>query len=61
MAGMIDNMFKLKEHGTSLKIETMAGMTTFVTMAYIIFVNPAMLADAGMPREAAFAATVWGV
>ena len=60
MAGMIDNMFKLKEHGTSLKIESVAGMTTFVTMAYIIFVNPAMLADAGMPREAAFAATVWG-
>ena len=60
MAGMIDSMFKLKEHGTSLKIESVAGMTTFVTMAYIIFVNPAMLADAGMPREAAFAATVWG-
>ncbi|HJD97328.1 NCS2 family permease [Mailhella massiliensis] len=60
MAGMINGMFRLKEHGSSIKVETMAGATTFVTMAYIIFVNPAMLADAGMPREAAFAATVWG-
>lgn len=60
MTGILDNMFKLKEHGSSVKIEVMAGMTTFVTMAYIIFVNPAMLSDAGMPREAAFAATVWG-
>ena len=57
---MINGMFRLKEHGSSIKVETMAGATTFVTMAYIIFVNPAMLADAGMPREAAFAATVWG-
>lgn len=60
MTGILDNMFKLKEHGSSVKIEVVAGMTTFVTMAYIIFVNPAMLSDAGMPKEAAFAATVWG-
>lgn len=60
MTGMLNNMFKLKEHGSSAKIEVLAGMTTFVTMAYIIFVNPAMLSDAGMPKEAAFAATVWG-
>lgn len=60
MTGILDNMFKLKEHGSSVKIEVVAGMTTFVTMAYIIFVNPAMLSDAGMPKEAVFAATVWG-
>lgn len=56
----IDNIFHLNRHGTTVKTELTAGLTTFVAMAYIIFVNPSMLADAGMPREAAFAATVWG-
>ena len=52
-------LFHLDRHGTNIKTEFTAGVATFMAMAYIIFVNPAMLADAGMPREAAFAATVW--
>lgn len=60
MAGdIINRLFKLKEHETTLKTELTAGATTFIAMAYIIFVNPSMLADAGMSREAAFAATIW--
>lgn len=56
---LVNRLFKLDRHGSSVRMELTAGMTTFVAMAYIIFVNPSMLADAGMPREAAFAATVW--
>ncbi len=56
---MTNRLFKLDKHGTSIRTELTAGMTTFVAMAYIIFVNPSMLADAGIPREAAFAATIW--
>ncbi|WP_426113093.1 NCS2 family permease [Massilia sp. PWRC2] len=50
-------MFKLRQHGTDTRTELAAGLTTFLTMAYIIFVNPAILHDAGMPREAVFVAT----
>ena len=57
---VLDRVFRLKEHGSSVKVELMAGVTTFVSMAYIIFVNPSMLADVGMDREAAVAATIWG-
>ncbi|MFT3819665.1 MAG: NCS2 family permease [Rubrivivax sp.] len=53
----IDKLFKLQEHGTSVRTEMVAGLTTFLTMAYIVFVNPAILADAGMPRDAVFVAT----
>ena len=49
--------FELEQHGTTVRRETLAGLTTFLTMAYIIFVNPAILADAGMDRDAAFVAT----
>jgi AGZA family xanthine/uracil permease-like MFS transporter len=56
---LLNRLFQLDRHHTSVKTELMAGITTFVAMAYIIFVNPSMLADAGMPREAAFAATIW--
>ena len=59
-ASVINHLFHLEEHNTTIKTEITAGITTFVAMAYIIFVNPSMLADAGMPREAALAATVWG-
>lgn len=52
-------VFKLSEKGTTVKTEILAGLTTFVAMAYIIFVNPSILADAGIPKEAAIAATVW--
>ena len=54
---MLEKLFKLKQNQTSLKQEAVAGLTTFMTMAYIIFVNPMMLADAGMDHGAVFVAT----
>ena len=50
-------VFALSENGTNVKTEILAGLTTFVTMAYILFVNPLILADAGMDRGAVFMAT----
>ena len=50
-------MFRLAEHGTSVRNEVLAGVTTFLTMAYITVVNPAILADAGMDFGAVFVAT----
>ncbi|MCF1427608.1 MAG: NCS2 family permease [Shewanella sp.] len=54
---MLEKLFKLKQNQTSLKQEVIAGVTTFLTMAYILFVNPMMLADAGMDHGAVFVAT----
>lgn len=54
---MLEKLFKLTQNQTSLKQEAIAGLTTFMTMAYIIFVNPMMLADAGMDHGAVFVAT----
>ena len=54
---MLEKFFKLKEHGTTVSTEIFAGLTTFLTMAYIIFVNPSILGAAGMPQEAVFVAT----
>ncbi|EWH00261.1 hypothetical protein Q427_20545 [Halomonas sp. BC04] len=54
---LIDNHFKLTEHNTSVKTEVIAGITTFLTMAYIIFVNPSILSEAGMDYGAVFVAT----
>lgn len=54
---MLEKLFKLSEYGTTVRTEVIAGVTTFLTMAYIIFVNPAILADAGMDRGAVFVAT----
>lgn len=54
---MLERLFKLKENQTNIKQEMVAGLTTFLTMAYIIFINPMMLADAGMDRGAVFVAT----
>lgn len=54
---MLDRFFDLRNNGTTLRTELIAGATTFVTMAYIVFVNPAILADAGMDRDAVFVAT----
>ena len=54
---IVERMFKLKEHETDVRTELLAGLTTFLSMAYIIFVNPAILADAGMPKDAVFVAT----
>ncbi|MFW6264554.1 MAG: solute carrier family 23 protein, partial [Bacillota bacterium] len=58
---MLENFFKLKENGTDVKTEFIAGFTTFMTMAYIIFVNPNILSDAGMPWEGVFIATIAGI
>ncbi len=54
---MFEKYFKLKEHGTDVRTEILAGLTTFLTMAYIIFVNPSILGAAGMPQESVFVAT----
>ncbi|MGM0703445.1 MAG: NCS2 family permease [Pseudomonadota bacterium] len=54
---LIDNQFKLTEHNTSVKTEVIAGITTFLTMAYIIFVNPSILSQTGMDSGAVFVAT----
>ena len=53
----MEKFFKLKENGTDVKTEIIAGITTFMTMAYILAVNPNILADAGMDRGAVFTAT----
>ncbi|HLR68078.1 NCS2 family permease [Virgibacillus alimentarius] len=55
----LDQFFKLTERATDVKTEILAGITTFVSMSYIIFVIPMMLADAGMPRDATLAATIF--
>ena len=51
-------MFHLKDQQTTAKTEVLAGMTTFLTMAYIIIVNPIILADAGVPFDQVFLATI---
>ncbi|ATJ83013.1 NCS2 family permease [Halomonas beimenensis] len=54
---LIDRHFALTEHGTDIKTELIAGITTFLTMAYIIFVNPSILSESGMDYGAVFVAT----
>ena len=54
----MDKFFKLKASGTNVKTEIIAGITTFFTMAYIIFVNPSILSDAGMSWDGVFVATI---
>ena len=53
----MEKFFKLKENNTNIKTELIAGLTTFMTMAYILIVNPAILSAAGMPSGAVFTAT----
>ena len=55
--GVLDRVFRLRERNTSVKTEVVAGVTTFVTMAYILAVNPMILGDAGMDKGAVFTAT----
>jgi AGZA family xanthine/uracil permease-like MFS transporter len=55
---IIERIFKLEENKTDIKTEVLAGITTFMTMAYIIFVNPAILSEAGMPYNGVFIATI---
>jgi len=54
---LLDRHFKLSEHKTDVKTEVIAGITTFITMAYILFVNPDILSQAGMDFNAVFIAT----
>ncbi len=54
---MLEKMFKLKENKTNVKTELMAGLTTFMTMAYILAINPSILGDAGMDATAVLLAT----
>jgi adenine/guanine/hypoxanthine permease len=54
---ILERVFHLEENRTNVRTEVLAGITTFVTLAYILFVNPNILKDAGMPVEATFAAT----
>jgi adenine/guanine/hypoxanthine permease len=53
----LQSLFKLGEHGTDVRTEVMAGVTTFLTMSYIIFVNPSILSTTGMDHNAVFVAT----
>ncbi len=54
---VLNRYFELERHGTTVRTEVMAGLTTFLTMAYIAFVNPQILSEAGMDRGAVFVAT----
>jgi len=58
MAGLLNRYFELDAHGTTVGREALAGLTTFVTMAYIIVVNPAILAAAGIPAGPSMVATI---
>lgn len=55
---MLERIFKLKEYKTNIRTEIIAGLTTFVTMAYIIVVNPAILEAAGIPKGPSMVATI---
>ncbi|WP_459614216.1 NCS2 family permease [Bordetella sp. 2513F-2] len=54
---MLEKLFHLREHATNVRTELVAGLTTFLTMSYIIFVNPDILSTTGMDRDAVFVAT----
>ena len=55
---MIEKIFKLKENKTNINTEFIAGLTTFISMSYIIFLNPSVLSQTGMSYEAVFGATI---
>ena len=54
---MLERFFRLRENRTSVRTEIVAGLTTFMTMAYILAVNPNILADAGLPKGGVLVAT----
>ena len=54
---MLEKLFQLQAHNTNVRTEMLAGLTTFLTMAYILFVNPAILGETGMDKGAVFVAT----
>ena len=57
MEEKLDRLFHLKEHGTTVKTEVLAGLTTFVTAAYVLAVNPSVMSATGMDAGAVFTAT----
>ena len=57
LAGLVERLFRVRERGSSVRREVVAGLTTFMTMAYILFVNPSILGAAGMPKDGVVAAT----
>ena len=59
-AGLLERLFKLSQHNTTIKTELMAGLTTFVTMSYIMFLNPIIMSKTGMPFDGLFLATCLG-
>ena len=56
---MLEKLFKLRENGTDVRTEVMAGITTFMTMAYILAVNPSILSATGMDSGAIFTPQHW--
>src|SRR5437867_522222 len=58
VSNVIDSFFKISERGSSIKTELLGGLTTFMTMAYIIVVNPAILSFAGLPTGPSTTATI---
>ena len=54
---MLEKLFRLKENGTTMKTEVIAGITTFMTMAYILAVNPTILSVSGMDKNAVLITT----
>ncbi|MEH6473808.1 MAG: NCS2 family permease [Halopseudomonas sp.] len=58
--GFLDRFFKLSEHKTSIRTELVAGLTTFITMSYIMFLNPIIMSKTGMPFDGLFLATCIG-
>lgn len=55
--GLLERLFRLRENGTDVRTEVVAGLTTFMTMAYIVILNPSILSETGMPIEAVMVAT----
>jgi len=58
--GLFERLFKLTKHNTNIKTELIAGLTTFVTMSYIMFLNPLIMSKTGMPFDGLFLATCLG-
>ena len=56
---LLETYFNPAARGSSVRKECLAGLTSFMAMCYLIFVVPSMLADAGMPKDSAVAATIW--
>ena len=56
---MLNNYFNIKQHGSTVRTEVIAGLTTFFTMVYIVVVNPAILSGVGVPFEQVFMATIF--